>query len=65
MTKLSPARNYRTVQKGRNCGNAKGGNFLAFGDWGIQSLDRGILSASQIEAARVMISHRLKRKGKL
>jgi large subunit ribosomal protein L16 len=66
MSKLSPARTkYRKVQKGRNRGNAKGGDFLAFGDCGIQSLDRGSMSASQIEAARVAISRHLKRKGKL
>ncbi|MDE6575951.1 MAG: 50S ribosomal protein L16 [Verrucomicrobiota bacterium] len=66
MSKLSPARTkYRKVQKGRNRGNARGGDFLAFGDCGIQTLDRGCLSASQIEAARIAISRHLKRKGKL
>ncbi|MDR1435482.1 MAG: 50S ribosomal protein L16 [Puniceicoccales bacterium] len=66
MSKLSPARTkYRKIQKGRNRGNAKGGDFLAFGDCGIQALDRASMSASQIEAARVAISRHLKRKGKL
>lgn len=66
MSKLSPARTkYRKVQKGRNRGNAKGGDFLAFGDCGIQALERYSMTASQIEAARVAISRHLKRKGKL
>ena len=66
MSKLSPARTkFRKMQKGRNRGDAKGGDFLAFGDCGIQTLDRGSISASQIEAARVAISRHLKRKGKL
>ncbi|MDR0590281.1 MAG: 50S ribosomal protein L16 [Puniceicoccales bacterium] len=66
MSKLSPARTrYRKVQKGRNRGDARGGDFLAFGDCGLQSLGRGSMSAAQIEAARVAISRHLKRKGKL
>jgi large subunit ribosomal protein L16 len=66
MSKLSPARTkYRKVQKGRNRGNAKGGDFLAFGDCGLQALERYSMTASQIEAARVAISRHLKRKGKL
>jgi large subunit ribosomal protein L16 len=63
---LQPARTkYRKVQKGSNAGNAKGGDFLAFGDCGIQALDRGKLTAAQIEAARVAINRHLKRKGKV
>ncbi|MDR1458361.1 MAG: 50S ribosomal protein L16 [Puniceicoccales bacterium] len=66
MSKLSPARTkYRKVQKGRNRGVAKGGDSLAFGDFGIQALERCSMTASQIEAARISISRHLKRKGKL
>lgn len=64
--KQQPARTkYRKVHKGRNRGSAKGGNFLAFGDYGIQSLSRGDLTASQLEAIRVAINRKLKRKCKL
>ena len=63
---LIPARTkYRKVQKGRIRGRAKGGSFLAFGDFGIQAIGRGKLTSSQIEAARVAINRHLKRKGKL
>lgn len=53
------------VQKGRNRGNAKGGSTLAFGDYGLQALTRGPITAAQIEAARVAINRFLKRKGKM
>ena len=63
---LQPARTkYRKVQKGSNAGNAKRGNTLAFGEFGIQALARGKLTAAQIEAARVAINRHLKRKGKM
>jgi large subunit ribosomal protein L16 len=63
---LQPARTkYRKTQKGSNAGNAKRGNTLAFGEFGMQSLGRGKLTAAQIEAARVAISRHLKRKGKM
>lgn len=63
---LQPARTkHRKVQKGSNAGNAKGGDYLAFGDCGIQALSRGKLTAAQIEAARVAINRHLKRKGKV
>lgn len=56
---------YRKVQKGRIRGNAKGGSELAFGDFGIQSLDAGRVTAAQLESARVAINRHLKRKGKM
>ncbi len=63
---LSPARTkYRKVQKGTLTGYAKRGNTLAFGEFGLQALTRGPMTAAQIEAARVTISRHLKRKGKL
>ena len=66
MASLAPARTkYRKVQKGSNAGNAKRGNTLAFGEFGLQSLTRGSMTGAQIEAARVAISRHLKRKGKL
>lgn len=66
MAKLLPSKTKcRKVHKGRIRGDAKGGDTLAFGDFGIQSLDRGRLTSAQIEAARVAINRHLKRKGKL
>ena len=46
-------------------GNAKGGDTIAFGDFAIQSLERGYFTGNQIEAARVAITRYMKRKGKL
>ncbi len=63
---LSPARTkFRKQQKGSLAHNAKRGNTLVFGEFGLQSLSRGPMTGSQIEAARVAISRHLKRKGKL
>ncbi len=56
---------FRKQQQGRVRGLAKGGDYLAFGDYGIQSLGRGELTASQIEAARVAINRYLSRRGKV
>ncbi|HQU09465.1 MAG: 50S ribosomal protein L16 [Verrucomicrobia bacterium 21-51-4] len=66
MALLSPSKTkYRKVQKGRNRGNAKAGAELAFGEFGIQALTRGAITAAQLEAARVAITRHLKRKGKV
>ena len=66
MAAISPARTkYRKSQKGSTAGNAKRGNVLSFGEFGLQSLTRGPMTGQQIEAARVTISRHLKRKGKL
>ena len=63
---LAPARTkYRKSQKGSRKGNAKRGNTISFGEFGLQSLSRGPMTGQQIEAARVTISRHLKRKGKL
>lgn len=63
---LMPSRTkFRKQQRGRNRGNAKGGDTLAFGDYGIQCLGRGNLTAQQIEAARVAINRYLSRRGKV
>src|SRR3954467_3808184 len=63
---LAPARTkYRKSQKGSRKGNAKRGNTISFGEFGLQSLTRGPMTGQQIEAARVTISRHLKRKGKL
>src|SRR6187402_1595682 len=61
---LAPARTkYRKTMKGSRAGNAKRGNTIAFGEFGLQSLSRGPMTGQQIEAARVTIARHLKRKG--
>ncbi|MEX0321108.1 MAG: 50S ribosomal protein L16 [Puniceicoccaceae bacterium] len=63
---LMPSRTkYRKIHRGKTRGNAKGGDTLAFGDFGIQAIARGELTAAQIEAARVAINRYLSRRGKV
>ncbi|HTE51317.1 MAG TPA: 50S ribosomal protein L16 [Kofleriaceae bacterium] len=63
---LAPKRSkFRKQQKGRTRGRAKGGDEVSFGDFGLQALEPGWLTARQIEAARVAISRSVKRLGKL
>jgi large subunit ribosomal protein L16 len=56
---------YRKSQKGRVKGNATRGNYVAFGEFGLQCLEPGRISAQTIEAGRVVASHSLKSGGKL
>ena len=56
---------YRKRQKGQFAGNSKGGNFVQFGDYGIQALERGWVTARQIEACRVAINRYFQRRGKV
>lgn len=66
MAKLLPSKTkYRKVHKGRNRGQAKGGTTIAFGEYALQAIERGPMTSSQIEAARVAITRFLKRKGKV
>jgi large subunit ribosomal protein L16 len=63
---LSPKRfKYRNQQRGRTRGAAKGGDRVSFGDYGLQSLQPGHVTARQIEAARVAITRAVKKTGKL
>jgi large subunit ribosomal protein L16 len=63
---LQPARRkFRKEQKGRNTGIATRGNAVSFGDFGLKSIDRGRLTARQIEAARRAISRHVKRGGRI
>jgi large subunit ribosomal protein L16 len=63
---LSPSRvKYRKVHKGRMTGRAKGGDRVSFGDYGLQAITCGWLTARQIEAARIAINRHVKRGGKL
>ncbi len=63
---LIPSRpRYRKQMKGSMRGKAKGGQFVDFGDYGMQILDRGRITNQQIEACRVAISRYFSRKGKV
>ncbi|MCB1115107.1 MAG: 50S ribosomal protein L16 [Chlamydiia bacterium] len=63
---LIPARpKHRKQMKGSMRGNAKGGQFIEFGDFGMQILDRGRITNQQIEACRVAITRYFSRKGKV
>lgn len=63
---LSPKKvKYRKKQKGRIKGKAYRGRSLAFGDYGLQALECGFMSAQQIEAARVAVNRHVKRGGKV
>ena len=62
---LMPKRvKYRKLQKRRIHGNATKGNTVVFGDFGLQSLERGYITARQIEAARVAGGRTLGGEGK-
>jgi large subunit ribosomal protein L16 len=63
---LSPKKTkYRKAHKGRIHGNAKGGNELAFGSFGLKSLEPERVTARQIEAARRAAMRHIKRLGRL
>lgn len=63
---LMPKRvKYRKSQKGRVKGNATRGNYVAFGDWGLQALEPAWLSAANIEAGRVACARFVRGGGKL
>ncbi len=62
---LMPRRiKFRKTQKGRIRGNATRGNKVSFGEYGLQSLQRGLVTAQQIEAARVTASRYLGTEGR-
>ncbi len=56
---------HRKIQKGRNRGKAQRGNKLSFGDYGLQALGSGFITARQIEAARIAMTRYVKRGGKV
>src|SRR5437868_15160559 len=63
---MSPKRTkFRKAQKNRMGGKAKGGDSIAFGDFGLQALECGWITARQIEAARVAMTRSIKRGGKV
>ena len=63
---LMPRRvKHRKQQRGRMQGAAKGGTDLNFGEFGIQALEPGWITARQIEAARIAMTRHIKRGGKV
>jgi large subunit ribosomal protein L16 len=63
---LMPARvKYRKMQRGNRAGLAMRGNTVAFGEYGLQSLERDWIDTKQLEAARVAVSRYMKRRGKV
>ncbi len=56
---------HRKMMKGRNRGKAHRGNQVSFGDYGLQSLSAGFVTARQIEAARIAMTRHVKRTGKV
>ena len=56
---------HRKQQRGRLTGVAKGGTVVRFGDYGIQALEPGWITARQIEAARIAMTRHVRRGGKV
>lgn len=65
MALLPKRTKFRKQQKGNHTGISKAGNFIEFGEFGMQALDRGRLTNQQIEACRVAINRYFKRRGKV
>src|SRR6266481_2477140 len=62
---LMPERvKYRKMHRGSRAGLATRGHTVAFGEYGLQAMERCWLDTKQIEAARVAIARNMKRKGK-
>jgi large subunit ribosomal protein L16 len=63
---LMPKRvKFRKSQRGRVKGNAQRGNTVSYGDFGLQSVEGGWLSAEAIEAGRITAAHNVRGEGRL
>ncbi|MBM3207149.1 MAG: 50S ribosomal protein L16 [Chlamydiae bacterium] len=63
---LMPVRTkYRKMQKGQMAGLSKAANFVDFGEYAMQTLERGRITQHQIEACRVAINRYFNRRGKV
>lgn len=63
---MIPARvKYRKMQRGNRAGIAHRGATVAFGEYGLQALERCWLDSKQIEAARIAVTRSMKRRGKV
>jgi len=56
---------YRKVQRGRMKGKANKGNYIAYGEYGLQAMEPGWITSNQIEAARVALTRYMRRGGKV
>ncbi len=56
---------YRKFQRGKIKGNATRGNYVAYGDFGLQSLEPARITAKTIESGRIAANHFLRREGKI
>lgn len=65
MTFIPQKTKFRKQQKGQCAGLSKAGNFIEFGEFGMQVLDRGRITSQQIEACRVAINRYFKRRGRV
>ena len=63
---LQPKRvKHRKQHRGRRAGFATGGTTVAFGEYGLKALDRGWVTDRQLEAARIAMTRKIKRGGKV
>lgn len=63
---LQPKRSkFRKMQKGRIKGHATRGTSIAFGSFGLKTLDEGFITSRQIESARIAVTRFMKREGKV
>ena len=63
---LMPKRvKHRKQQRGRLRGNATRGNYVAFGDFGLQTMEAGWIDSRQIEAGRIAANHLLRGEGRI
>ena len=56
---------YRKIQKGRRRGMASSGDYVAFGTYGLKAMEAGWITSRQIEAARITISRRVRKVGRM
>ena len=56
---------YRKIQKGRRRGMASTGDYVAFGTYGLKAMEAGWITSRQIEAARITISRRVRKVGRM
>ena len=56
---------HRKVMRGRMSGQAKGGHFVAFGEYGLATLEPAWITSRQIEAARIAVTRFMKREGQV
>jgi len=65
MASIPTKTKYRKMQKGASAGLSKAAQFLDFGEYGMQALDRGRITNQQIEACRVAINREFNRRGQV